>query len=103
MPGYKANQYDSEALKEAALKMRQSGEAAVATAFKSNQSSVATHETSQFAQSTADASPVSKQTPQEVEVRNNFGNYITDIVSKNGGEGGSKKEKSREATELRAS
>ena len=40
---------------------------------------------------------------QEMDVRNNFNSYITDIVSKNGGEGGSKKDKSREATELRAS
>ena len=37
-------------------------------------------------------------------MRNNFNSYITDIVSKNGGDGGgSKKEKSREAIENRAS
>ena len=39
----------------------------------------------------------------EADVRNNFSNYISDIVSKNGGEGGGKKDKGREATELRAS
>ena len=37
-----------------------------------------------------------------MDVRNNFSNYITDIVSKNGGEQGGKQDKGREATELRA-
>lgn len=60
-------------------------------------------ETSSKPQSTADVSPnISRMTLQEQEVRNSFNNYITDIVSKNGGEGGGKKDKSREATEFRA-
>ncbi len=51
--------------------------------------------------STADASPASKVTVQEKEVRKNFTNYMSEIVSKNG-EGGSKKDKSFEAMQKRA-
>lgn len=51
--------------------------------------------------STVDATPASKTTTQEKEVRQNFTNYMSEIVSKNG-EGGSKKDKSFEAMEKRA-
>lgn len=51
--------------------------------------------------STADQTPASKTTVQEKEVRQNFTNYMGEIVSKNG-EGGSKKDKSFEAMEKRA-
>ena len=39
---------------------------------------------------------------QEREVRENFGNYVTDIVSKNGGEAGGKRDASFEAMVKRA-
>ena len=48
-----------------------------------------------------DVSPSSRFSVQEIEVRNNFTSYMSEIVSKNG-EGGSKKDKSFEAMQKRA-
>lgn len=54
------------------------------------------------AQSTADVSPSSKMTFQEHEARQNFSNFMNDLVSKNGGEMGNKKETTADAVEKRA-